>query len=815
MKNLWETLQEASRRLWRNRAVTIPVALSLALGIGANTAIFTLVDALFLAPLPLHRPERLVSVFTVDPRNPVYHRVSFPNYADLRERAQTFEHLAATVGVRANLAMNGSVMEVASELVTDNYFAMLGVRPALGQGGYKLPDGESSDLPPVVVSHAFWRKYLGSDPQAAGKTVSINRVPFVVSAVMPASFKGIERIGWTDVWLPLKLYRSLLERPDWVGARRALMFYAVGRLRDGVSLEAAAEEMRQIGKRLAERYPETNAGRSYQVSPMEEVALGPERRDKALRAAAILMGAAAMVLIIAIANAGNVLLSRVTARRREMAVRIALGATRRTLLKQVFVETSLLVLLGGSMGLVAGAAGRQLLWGLRPADLSPDHFSLAMSGRVLLFAVAISLATGCLASLLPALKALRGDITSELRERFQPGHRWWQRLQFREVLVVAQVALSLVALVSADIFLKSLANARAIDPGFDTHNIAMLEVNPRRLGISGTDRMEFYLGLQDKLARIEGVSSVTIAANPLFGEDRMRRTVLNDASNPSRGGTIARVNAVSLQYFSTADVLILRGRDFQQSDNIHSQRVAIVNETMARTFWPGAEPVGQRFRLFGDGEDHQVIGVARDSVYSYLGESPGPCVYVPLLQNSPPFASLIVRTAGNPARHQDAIAAAVRTFNPELPRPEVTPVADAIEQSLWAPRMAATLLSVFGGLALILASVGVYAITAQMVRQRSAELGVHMAMGACPVDVAGIILRQCFTLILPGLAIGCAVSFALGHFLLQDLVFGVRQTDLEPYIVTSLLLSLVALAAIYLPTRRVIRLEPATALRRY
>jgi predicted permease len=813
MRPILETIAEASRRMWRNRAVTIPVALSLALGIGANTAIFTLVDALFLAPLPLYRPERLMALFTQDPHNPGYHTVSYPNYVDLRDRLECFEQLAATIGVRANFSRGGEVAEVLSELVTDNYFTMLGVQPALRESRPKLPE-ESSALAWVVVSHAFWRKHLGSDPDAVGRTIAINRARFVVKAVMPESFKGIERIGATEIWLPLRMYDALLERPDWLGGRRALMFYTIGRLRDGVTVEAAEAELRRVGAWLADRYPESNAGRGYAMTPIEEASLGPQRRDKALRAAGVLMGGAGMVLIIAIANAGNLLLAGVTARRREMAVRIAMGATRRTLLRQVFVETSLLVALGGSLGLPAGIVGRHFLWRLRPADLSADHLSLAMSGRVLLFAVLLSVLTGCLASLLPAWKALRGDITSELRERFPSRSRRWRRFQFREALVVGQVALSLVALVGAEIFLKSLFHARSIDPGFDTQNIATLEVNPRRLGISGAERVRFYLGLQEKLSKLDGVASVTIAANPLFGEDRMRRTVLADASDPARGGSITRVNAVSARYFATADVLILRGRDFQPADDAKAPLVAIVNETMARQLWPGEEPLGKRFRFFGDGEDHTVVGVARDSVYSYLGEKPGPCAYVPLLQHSPPFASLVVRTHGDPAGYGAAIAHAVREFHPELPKPEVVAVIDAIERSLWAPRMAATLLSVFGLLALILASVGVYAVTAQLVTRRSAELGVHMAMGACPADVAGLILRQCFTLILPGLAIGSAVSFALGHFLLRDLVFGVSQTDLEPYLATSLLLSVVALAAIYLPARRAIRLEPAMALRR-
>jgi predicted permease len=828
-----EPLSDALRRLWRNRAVTIPVVLSLALGIGANTAIFTIVDAVFLEPLPVRQPERLSFIFTTDPRNPGPLALSFPNYFDLRHRAKSFEHLTAGTGSRVNLAIHGEIREVTAELVTGNYFAMAGVTPVIGQDFGEASEGESTDLQPVIISHSLWKKRFDGDSKIVGRTVVINKVPFQVSGVMPQGFKGFERIGYTDIWMPMRAYKPILERPDWMNARRALMFYIVGRLNPGVSIEQAAAETQRIGIELAAEHPNENTGRSFRVMSLEEARYGPEHRNKLLRAAALVMGAAGVVLFIAIANVGNVLLSRAAVRRREMAVRVAIGATRRTLLKQIFYETALIVALGGTLGLLVAILGKELLWLYRPDDMTAEDLLLPLNARVLTFAALLSLVTGFLASLLPALQALRGNITSELRVTFQANSaprefarprteraNLWQRMiapvrqvRFREVLVVSQIALSLVALMGADAFLKSLSNARAIDPGFDTRSLASFSVNPRRLGLQGDERTNFYLTLQQKLAAVPGARSVAISSNPLLGPDQVRRTVLLDGSEASKSGAFLRITMVSTGYFETTDQLILRGRDFSESDCSKRPLVAIVNEAMVKKYWPGEQAIGKQFRLFGDREKHTVVGVARDSMYSSFSENPEPSIFVPLMQTAPPTASVIIRTAGDPVGISAAVTNVMKAQHPELPLPEIISIRQAVDRALWAPRMAAALLSIFGLIALALASVGVYAVTTHMVSQRTAELGVRMAMGACPVDVLELILRQCFRLVLPGLAVGCVVSFVLSRFFFESLLFNVKDTDLEPYLVTSLILAIVALAASYLPARRAIRMHPVLALR--
>lgn len=806
-------LIEAAKWLWRNRKVTVPVALSLALGIGANTAIFTIVDAAFLEPLPFRDAERLVSVTTHDPRNPGYHAVSFPNYLDLSQKAHTFEQLAAAAGARVNVTEGEQVVEANAEMVTGNFFQVMGVTPALGSGFEGVAVGESTEVPQIVLSDAFWRKRFHAASGIVGKTVLINRAPFQVAGVMPRSFKGLDRVGTVDVWISVKHYSVVLERPDWMLGRRALMFMVVGRLKQDATTESAGRDVELIGKELAGKYPDSNAGRGYRVLSLEESTLGPARRGKWIRAAVILMGAAGTVLLIAIANVGNLLLSRASQRRKDMAVRIALGATRRTLFQQILIESALLVAVGGLLGLAVGFVGREMLWRLRPQDVTVDDIWPAFNGRVLLFAAVLSLLTGFLASFLPAWETLRGNLTSELRERFEARRHWRQNLGWRPALVIGQVALSMVALLGADVFLKSLSNAYAIDPGFDTHSLAFFEVNARRLGLDGKQRMDFYLELQRRMESLPGVQSVTVSSNPLIGMDTLRRSVIRFGEGWGKGATIVRTNLVATHYFATTDVLILRGRDFQEADHYDAQPVAIVNETMARKLWPNEVATGKKFVFFGETTPHLVVGVARDSIYSSPGETPEPLAYTPLMQGSPPAGSIIVRTAGQPGAISEQLAAAVKAYRPDVPELEVMLATEAIDRALWAPRMAATLLATFGLLALILSSVGVYAVTAQMVSQRTSEMGVRMALGACPVDVMELVLRQCFTLVLPGLAIGNVVSFLLARFGLQNVLYGVNEMDLEPYLLTSLLLALVALAAMYLPARRMIRIPPAMVLR--
>jgi predicted permease len=802
----------AAKRLLRNRTISLLVALSLALGIGVNTAIFSILDAVFLAPLPVHDPTRLVYVYTTDSRHPGVHALSGPNLEDLSRRNTAFEDVAACMPVKVNLKRNGAVEEVEGEVVSLNYFRLLGLEPMLGVlpvPGTGSMLGESTEAPSVQISHKLWKTAFGEDPKIIGRTILLNRIPFTVSAVLEPGYRGLDRFGHADVWAPMSSRAHFLERPEWMMGRRALLMAAIARIKSGIRFEHAAEDAARVGKELAAEYPLENRGRSFGLANYKHAALGPARHEKLFGAALVLMAAAGVVLLISICNAGNVLLARTSIRRREMAVRLAMGATPLTLLRQISIESALLVLAGGALGLLMGIGGRELLWSLRPGDLYGQELPWPFNARVVSFAFLLSLATGILAGILPVWQTLRGNLTGELRERSTI--RGARRLRLREALVVAQVALSLIALVGADLFLKSLRNMQQLDPGFDSRNVASFDVNPRRLGIHGSKQTSFYVGLQERLAKIEGVHSVAVSSDSLLGGSRTRRTVLDERNGPSRN-IIAGFHAVGLRFFETTDVLILRGRDFTASDGPDAPRVTIVNETMARLFWPDDSPIGRKLRFFGDDSDHVVVGVARDVTGSMLGEPPAPITYVPLLQSSPPMATVHVRIDSASPALIERIGAGLKGFQSELPAAEIVPLAERIREQLWAPRMAAALLTVFGLLALALASIGVYGVTQHLITVRTGEIGVRMAMGASAGDVLEIVLRQGLNLILPGLAIGAVASFALAHTF-NDLLFRVSETDIEPYLAGSLLLALVALIATYLPARRAVRMPPAVALR--
>ncbi len=812
--DLGDPVLRAARRLLRNRTISLLVALSLALGIGVNTAIFSIVDAVFLAPLPVSDPARLAYVYTTDQKHPGMHSLSGPNLEDLANRSTAFEDLTACIPVKVNLKRNGEVEEVEGEVVSDNYFRLLGVGPLLGT--LPVPAkaasmlGESAGTPPVQISFQLWKSAFGGDPKLIGRTILINRIPFTVSAVMRPEFRGLDRFGQTKLWASMSARAHFLERPEWMMGRRALLIAAVARIKSGISFEQAGEDARRVGSALAAEYPAENTGRSFGLAKYKHAAVGAERHGKLFGAALVLMAAAVVVLLISICNACNVLLARASIRRREMAVRLAMGATPVTLLRQVSIESALLVVIGGILGLLLGLGGRELLWSLRPADLSGQTLPWALNARVLSYAVFLSLATGILASILPAWQTLKGNLTGELRERATI--RGVRRLRLREGLVVAQVALSLIALVGADLFLKSLRNMQQIDPGFDARNVASFDVNPRRLGIHGSKQTSFYVELQQRLSLIEGVYSVAVSSDSLLGASRTRRTVLDDPQDPRRGGIIAGFQMVSLRFFETTDVLILRGRDFTAADGPDAAQVAIVNESMARGFWPNGSAISKKIRFFGDYSDREVVGVARDISGSMLGAPPEPITYVPLLQDSPPMATVHVRTVSDPAALAERIGSELKAFHGELPAAEAVPLAARIREELWAPRMAGALLTVFGLLALALASIGVYGVTQHLITVRTGEIGMRMAMGASAIDVLEIVLRQGLTLILPGLAIGSVASFALAHTF-NNLLFRVSETDIEPYLAGSMLLALVALIATYLPARRAVKMPPAIALR--
>lgn len=797
------------RRLNRNRGISLLVILSLAVGIGANTAIFTLVDAVFLEPLKVRDPHRIVSVVTVDPRNPGLRSFSFPNFSDLKCRSKSFMGLTASTDFEATAALDGNAKRVEGQLVTPEYFATAGIAPVLGSAFSEVAVGESAETMPVVIGKSLWMSMFGGRQDVVGQTLLVNKTPFTVRGVMPAGFRGFHRMGATEIWVPMAAHSYFLNRPGWVNSRRALMFTVYGRLKDGVNYQRAAAEVDEAGKSLAGKYPVENSGRTFGLMPVDDVAMGTYMRQQLLRMAILLMSAAGLVLLIAIANVGNALLARASVRRREMAVHIALGATNRQLLGQVFWDSLVVVAVGGLLGFLLGIGGRNLLWLFRPeqwAQQSTPH----LNWRILAFVAVLSLITGMLGNLLPAWQTLRGNITRELRERSEGGRSGQPRYRLREALVISQVALSMIALVGADLFLKSLRNAESLDAGFEMRNLAALTIDPRGLGTPRQSYWQVYDEIEKRVREVPGVQSVSLSATPPFMPEMTRRTVVPE---PGRGPANVAVglNMVAPGFFETTDILILRGRDIAMQDDGKSAPVAIVNESMARRFWPDEDAVGQSVRFFGDQSSHRVIGVARDTANAMLGEATHPTAYVPIYQELSPVLMLNIRTAGQPELLERPIAETIRAYRRDFPVKLMTASA-AIENELWSQRIAARLLAVFALMALALAAVGVYGITANLVTRRTGEIGVRMAMGACPIDVMELVMRQCVTLIVPGLGIGAVLSFALARGF-QKMLYGVSEMDLEPYLATAILLAAVALLASYLPARRVTRLAPLMALR--
>ncbi len=595
-----------------------------------------------------------------------------------------------------------------------------------------------------------------------------------------------------------------------MNARRALLFQAFGRLRPGASTQQADRDLDAVAARLSERYPETNAGRGFRVAPLEDMTLGAERRAKLMKGATVAMFAAALVLLIAIANASNVLLGHSAGRRREMALRLAMGATRRDFFSQILLESLLLVAAGGAIGLLLGIAGREILWSLRPEEILAKDMSLGLNPRVLAFSLGLSVLAGVLANLLPALQTLNGDLGGALKPRDCPPGRLKCRLTAR-YLVVSQVALSLVALVGANLFLRQHQSVQQIDPGFDARTLAVAEVNPRRLGLPQSRQLAFYEDLIGRIERLPGVRSAAVASDPVFGFHQLMRTVRinGETRKPSR---LVHVTSVSTRYFETTDILIVRGRAFTSSDVSSEQLVAIVNESMGRMLCNSESPIGKRFRLFGDPEERVVVGVARDTSFADLGKSDMPLAYVPLGQDTAPTATIHVRSEADPAVVTASVAEEIRKAEPNHPAPEVKTISQVMDRALWSPRMAAGLLTAFGLMAMLLATLGVYGVTSHLIAQRTAEIGVRMALGACPVDVKQLILGQAMTLILPGLLIGAVAAFGLARVIAAK-VQPVSGSVVEPYLVSALLLACCALVASYLPARRAVKLMPAAALR--
>jgi predicted permease len=822
MSTFLQDLKFGARLLAKTPGFTVVAALSLALGIGANTTIFTLVNAVLLNPLPVEDPSQLVSVWTTDERNQGtgldFLQTSPMNFKDLRDKNEVLSAMTGHVGLPLNITGgSGQPEQIFGELVTGNYFSVLGARPQIGRGFLPDEDQTPGEKLVTVLGYGEWQKRFGGDPSIVGRTISLNGAAFTVVGVMPKGFKGTNAIGAPALWVPYMTFPQTtngffleLAAP---GNRRGLVFNITGRLKPGVTVQQADANLKTIARQLEQEYPNDNKGRSVTLVPLAQATINPGFRDNIVKAGGLLMTIVGLVLLIACANVANLLLARAAARQKEIAVRLSLGAGRGRLIMQLLTEGTLLACIGGAAGLLIAYWAQGLLWSFRPPFLAADAIDLHPDMRVLMFTLAVSIATGVIFGLAPAIQASRPDLVVELKEKTSAPTGSSRLFSLRNVLVSSQVALSLVALVGAGLFLRSLQHAQQISPGFDADHLAVLSFDLGAQGYTEERGRQFQQRVLERAAAVAGVQAASVASTvPLFAGGFARTVFLEgqDASD-RRAGRLVQISVVGSRYLETVGIPLLRGRTLSETDQPTTPIAVVVNETMAKKFWPEQDAIGKRFKFFGQDFFNQVVGIAKDSKYNFIGEEETPFIYQATTQVYQPQLSLFVK-ASQPSAVLGTVRREVQQLDRNLPLTNVFTLSEIFDQALWAPRMAAWLLAVFAGLSLVLSVIGIYGVMAYAVSQRTRELGIRMALGASRGDVLRLVVMQGLRLTLMGVAFGLAASLAVTR-LIASLLYSVSPTDLVTFTVVPLLLGAAALLASYLPALRATRIDPMVALR--
>ncbi|HLX10405.1 MAG TPA: ABC transporter permease [Thermoanaerobaculia bacterium] len=820
METLLGDLRYALRMLVKRPAFTLVAVSSLALGIGANTTIFSVVNALLLRSLPVADPARLVSIYTRDAQNPAMLAgpLSHLNWRDYREQSRSFSGILGYDWAGMSFTRGADSSLLVGQLVSDNYFALLGVRAERGRL-FTTEEGIKPGAHPVaVVSHHFWQQRLGGDPDVIGRAITLDGNAFTVVGVAPERFTGTDTGVQPELWVPMAMNRQI--KPDaelnWYEERRGLFVWTIGRLRSGVTLAAAQAEMTAIARRLEQEYPNDNRGRTVRLLPLSQAAVNPQVRGALVGASLLLLGVVGLVLLIACANVANLLLARATARRREIAIRLTQGARRGRLVRQLLTESLLLALLGGALGLLLMTWANHALLAFLPSLPFPVTLTLDLGAdpRVLAFALAVTLATGLLFGLLPALQSSRPQLVAALKSHgaaaAAPAGRGGG-MGLRGALVAGQVALSLMALIASGLFLRSLDAAQHIDTGYDTPRLSSLAFD---VGLYGLDRgrgEQLFRGVREQVGTLPGIASVALAQAGPLQAGLSRSIFLEGREDPSNNGVLVTVDAVDPTYFRTVGVPLVAGRGFADADRAGAQPVVIVNRTMAEKFWPGQSALGKRFHFHGQ-PAVEVVGVARDAKYGSVSEDPQPHAYEPLAQNYATGVTLVVRAVRDPQAVLPGVQRQLRALAPGMPLVIQGTMAHQIDQSLWAPRFAASLLALFGALALLLATLGIYGVMSFSVAQRARDIGVRMALGARRGEVLGMVLSQGMKLVAAGLAIGLLLAAAVSR-LASGLLIGVSAVDPVAFLATPPLLALVALVSIYVPARRATAVDPTVVLR--
>jgi predicted permease len=806
--DVYQDLRYGARMLLLHPGFTAVAVLTLALGIGANTAIFTLLDRVLIRTLPVGRPEQLVALVSNAQGDPSI--FSYPAYTNLRDNNDVLAGIVAYFQRTFSLTDGTHSERVTGQIVSGNYFSVLGVQPALGRFFLADEDKTQGTHPVVVIGHGLWHRRFAADPTVVGKTVTINAYPYTVVGVAPSAFTGTTRGTVTDVYVPLMMQeqvqpgnRGALSNPNFGNLR------VIGRLKPNVSREQAQAALSIIADEPGQSAPGPKAkdrGKAGRLLLVDGSRGHTDRvRDLSLPLK-LMMGVVGFVLLIACANVANLLLARASARRNEIAVRLAIGASSFRIVRQLLTESTILATMGGGAGLLFASWFTGLLMGIQQQTaFVPRMVDGSLDARTLAFTLGLSLVTGMVFSLVPALQASKPDFLAVLNRTTRSVAGGGRRL--RSVLVVTQVALSLVVLIGAALCIRSLRALQAIDPGLEPAKVVTASFD---LGQNGYDQprgRQFISTLSERVALLPGVEAVSLVNIVALSDSFWISGATIEGYQPQPGERMAfNFNAVSPDYFRTLGIPLRHGREFIAQDGPDAPRVIIVNEATAQRYWPGENPVGRRTNR-GD-----VVGVVANSKERGLTEDTRPTIYLPLLQNYAPALTVQARTATDPHTLVAAIRREVQALDATLPLYNVGTLAEQKDGSLYAERVAGTLLALFALLALLVAAVGIYGVLSYGVTERTREMGIRLAHGAQPRDLFKLVVGQGMLLTAIGLAIGVGASLALTR-LIQRLLFGVSATDPLTFVMIPLLLAAVALLACWMPARRATRMNPLAALR--
>ena len=814
MDSIIKDIRYGLRVLLKSPAFTLVAVISLALGIGLNTALFSIVNAILIRPLPVVAgQDRLVWL-----RAPI----SYPDYLDYRNQAQSFTGIAAITGTAEfSLARETEPELIKGEYVTENYFDLLGVRTVMGR--VFVPADTQTPTPVVILGEHLWRTRFAADSTIIGRQITLNGFGFTVVGVMPKNFIGTEVGLNRELWLPLSMQpvlnpaeaaRAADPGSNRFQSRDHRWLAVFARLKPDVSREQAGAELTEIARRVSVAYKgEANAEtlRSVQLLRMSG-GMDPRDQEEALPLVGIALGIVALVLLIACANIASLLLARAAIRRRETAIRQALGAGRPRLVRQWLTESVLLGVAGGALGLILALWANQLLLSyLQSTPLAALEFGLDY--RVLAFTLLVSVATGIVFGLAPALQAARLNIVTALKSENSLQGPGAHRSRLRNAFVTAQVALSVVLLVGAGLFIRALQRARTIDPGFNVERALTVPIDLALLRYKETQGQIFYSELLKGIEAQPGVEGATLVRFPQLGFSLAQYQVYTEGSDPTAEGMSVGFNVIGPRFFKTMGTPMLRGREFTEADRKGTPGTIVINETLAARLWPGEDALGRRLSISGpEGPFLEVVGVAADTKYRSLGEAPHPYVYQALLQSYDPKMTLVVRTAGEPQFFSRVLREEIRALDANLPVAGVKTLRDQLELSLFPSRLAAWTLGGFGALALLLAGIGIYGVVSYSVAQRTRELGVRMALGAKEQDVLGLVLWDGLIVIAAGLASGLLLAAATTR-VIAGFLYGVEAIDPVTFVSVPLMLGFVALAASYIPARRATKVDPLVALR--